>query len=773
MLNYSNLNDVEFEYLCLDIMEKKLGVSLRRFATGKDGGIDLTDNVATKNIVVQVKHYVNSTTTSLVDSLKKELQKVQKLKPNKYFICCSRNLTPQNIADLYSHFSDYMESDKNIITLNEIESFLTAPENLDVLKKHFKLWIDSTGILDDLFSGDIFIDCEVLLSDIEKDKKLFVHTSAFSHALDCLSKNRTLLIVGNPGVGKTITSKMIVLNYAAEGYKVRYTTNGSDLASLKRSLSRNPLVKEIILVDDCFGQAYFEMKESQNTELLSLIKYVNMSKNKLLILNSRVTIFQEAQERKPDLVKSFDCGEYKVFVIDMTGISSLEKAKILYNHLAYSNIDPNYYGDIKTMRRYATIIEHPNYNPRVIEYISNPKRYKSIAPNEYYRFVMEHLKDSREIWKDEYDRRLQKTDRILLMTIYSLTDKLVPLSLVKKCFNLRISKETDIDLTINQFEASLNRLIDSFVKIVDVKGTKAISMLNPSVNDFLDNRLQENPVEKDILVNNAYTMQQLHRLLSEEQFISRIEQILSENSLSQICFANEEKRRAFVAFGISRTKICAVQYVEDILAYIQSPTNYTIPGRLRVDSHAILRDLLSDDLFVFYEIQNVLQSSNAIENLLNCFELEEMVDVIGQIHRHFSGPLWSDFVIQAKRSLSDAIDTFCEDIDADTYSPDVNAAFSFATYNDPDGGGVDLDEAASYIEDEIREQVIFDLEEMLKKLPAPLSDMADDMEFVNISISGAYDYAEAFLHTDDDGHKDFDWDERPEHTSEIDYIFMR
>ena len=52
MLNYANLNDVEFEYLCQDIMQKKLNVELRRFARGKDGGIDLADDVHTKNIIV-------------------------------------------------------------------------------------------------------------------------------------------------------------------------------------------------------------------------------------------------------------------------------------------------------------------------------------------------------------------------------------------------------------------------------------------------------------------------------------------------------------------------------------------------------------------------------------------------------------------------------------------------------------------------------------------------------------------------------------------------
>ena len=40
MLNYANLNDSEFEALCRDIMERKLGVPLRRFGPGKDGGVD-------------------------------------------------------------------------------------------------------------------------------------------------------------------------------------------------------------------------------------------------------------------------------------------------------------------------------------------------------------------------------------------------------------------------------------------------------------------------------------------------------------------------------------------------------------------------------------------------------------------------------------------------------------------------------------------------------------------------------------------------------------
>ena len=306
MLNYANLNDVEFEYLCQDIMQRKLNMELHRFAHGKDGGIDLTDDVHKKNIIVQVKHYMSSPASQLVTKLKDEVDKVAKLSPQEYYVCCSKELSPQRVDEIYQLFSNYMSSASNVITLTEIDDFLNNPVNIEILKKHYKLWIESTGILQEIGNSNVFIDCETLLVDIENEKNLFVKTSAYNRALKCLQDNKTLFITGHPGVGKTITSKMLVLHYAANGYRVRFSTNVSDLDELKRSLSRDPDTKEIILVDDCFGQAYFNMKESQNSELLSLINYINISPNKLLILNSRITILQEAKERKPELLKCLE-----------------------------------------------------------------------------------------------------------------------------------------------------------------------------------------------------------------------------------------------------------------------------------------------------------------------------------------------------------------------------------------------------------------------------------------------------------------------------------
>ena len=77
MYNFKNLSDVEFEILCKDIMQKKLGVELYTFSKGRDGGIDITDNPVTKGIVIQVKHYIKSTYANLRTSLKKEVEHVK------------------------------------------------------------------------------------------------------------------------------------------------------------------------------------------------------------------------------------------------------------------------------------------------------------------------------------------------------------------------------------------------------------------------------------------------------------------------------------------------------------------------------------------------------------------------------------------------------------------------------------------------------------------------------------------------------------------------
>lgn len=767
MLNYANLSDVEFEYLCQDIMQKKLNISLRRFAQGKDGGIDLTDDVLQTNIIVQVKHYNLSSIDALIRSLKKEKEKIKIHKPKQYYICCSKNLTPENIKELFANFSEYMSSDKNILTLNEIEDFLQSPENQDVLNKHYKLWIDSVGILQQTQNTDIFIDCEVLLSNIEKEKRFFVKTQAFEQATKCLDKNKTLFITGNPGVGKTTTSKMLVLYYATLGYRVRFTTNTSDFRELKKSLSLDKKLKEIILVDDCFGQAYFKMHDAQNEDLLSLIKYVNLSPNKLLILNSRITIFQEAKALKPDLVKSMEDGEYKTIILDVNALSDIEKAKIFYNHLFFNKTPIEYLNEIKKNKRYLNIIKHPNYNPRLISFICNPNRYKNISPSYYFEFVMKNLVNPREIWRDEYEEKLSKTDRILLMTLYSLTDETVDINLLKQCFEKRIEKELDVDKTINQFQSSLRRLTEGFISIVDEKGQK-IMVANPSVNDYLDGRMEDNPLEKQAIIDNAFSIQQFERLLHHSDFERIIENSIESNNIEKFHFENEDRKIALIAYYIGKLQISNRNYIEYLKSYLSSPSPFYLKGQFYANQIYIIKSLITDEMCQIYELDKyIIENANLTSLFYNC-KFEDTINLINIISPLFVGEHRKKFVKTAIELVKDAINDLADNVSADSYISNPESAIRYGMHEEY----FDLDEAVSELEDEVVESALNDIANNIKKLPFDICIDEDFVDDIFWNVDGSEELIQSYMEDNDDD-DDSDNKRLESAVSEIDYIFNR
>ena len=312
--------------------------------------------------------------------------------------------------------------------------------------------------------------------------------------------------------GSDFTISIFLPSSETEGAEIRYTTDGADLASLKKAISTSKESKEVILLDDCFGQAYFNMKETQENELIALIKYVKMNPNKILIMNSRVTIYREATERTPNLVTSFENKEYKVYIIDMTNMSNLEKAKILYNHLYFKNVSNDFLFQIKKDKNYWKIIQHPNYNPRIIEYICTPHRLSNIIADEYMNFILKSLNNPEEVWKNEFERRLKDSDRILVTTLYSLSNSVISKEFLKTCYNHRIKSINGMDLSINQFEQALSRLSGSFVKIFDKNGEQMISIANPSINDFIRAHIEQNQPEQSSMIDSSITVQQLKRL---------------------------------------------------------------------------------------------------------------------------------------------------------------------------------------------------------------------------------------------------------------------
>ena len=118
-----------------------------------------------------------------------------------------------------------MKSIANIIDLIDINDFLDIEGNRDILKRHYKLWLGSTNILENMLSNDISMDTKVLIKDIKDKANMLVETSIYHQAIECLERNNVLILIGNPGIGKTTTSFMVILNYIMQDYKLKYSTH--------------------------------------------------------------------------------------------------------------------------------------------------------------------------------------------------------------------------------------------------------------------------------------------------------------------------------------------------------------------------------------------------------------------------------------------------------------------------------------------------------------------------------------------------------------------
>ena len=674
MFNYRNLDDVEFEELCKDIMKRKLGVELRTYRKGKDGGIDLQDNEKGNNIIVQVKHYINSTYSNLISTLKKEVEKVKKLGPNKYYICCALELTPSQTNEVYGLFEDYMNSKENIVDLKCIDSFLQEEINKDIVKKNFKLWLSASNILSEINNQNIFIDCEVLLDDIEKESELFVETDTYRRCKSVLENQNILIITGAPGVGKTTISKMLVLYYASLGYRVRYTTNGV-LSDLKKAISFEKDSKEVILLDDCLGQYYFSMNDNQEIELVSLIKYLKNNKNKKLIMNSRVAIMNEAQERSIEFEKFIFKNNEKIHLINMDKISVYEKARIFYNHLYFNKIPQEYYNCIKKEKNYLKIINHPSYTPRIIEYITEPYRYKEILPEKYIDFILECLCNPELIWSNEYERRLKKVDRILINTLFSVTDTTIECDVLKKAFSKRIRIENDIDIIVDSFENTIKRLNKSMIKIIDKSNSKEISVLNPSVNDYIKAMLEKNSVELARIRESLIYYEQLKRCYSDEEISTIIIEYIRSGKFIDLHVVDPNictNIETLLLYYIVEYRILDHNYIGVICDYIIKMKDEKWYSKSEVDKAKIVNSFLDEPIYSFYKINEHIKNVDFVNSILLDMNFENSCEIYNKLsgidYDYFTERIKSYILQDSKEKIDEyleniSINVFLEDFD--------------------------------------------------------------------------------------------------------------
>jgi len=432
------LSPLDFELLSRDLIQRELNITFESFKEGRDQGIDFKFStfISTNSIVLQCKNYKNDYAYFLRE-LKKELEKVKKLNPQRYMITTSVNLSNANKEDIKEYFDPYILKTSDIYGGNDLNNLLSKPENSDIEKQHSKLWLASTNILERVLHSKIYCQSEMLLEEIEEKTPFFVYSQSYDEALNILNQERCCIISGNPGVGKTTLAYMLLLNFIKdeENFEI-HEIKSFDEANKVWNRDK----KQVFYFDDFLGQNFRTIKLNKNEDanITRLMKRISRYENKYIIFTTREYILNQAKQDYEKL--SGEDFEFTKMIIDVNRYSNKIKAEILYNHVHFSSLPNEYIYELLDEYTFLDIINHKNYNPRIIEHLTDIKllRQSDIKSYEYSEYFLENLDNPIKIWSDIFENnKISFEGKILIYALFIesiKSERKVYFSLFKKDF---------------------------------------------------------------------------------------------------------------------------------------------------------------------------------------------------------------------------------------------------------------------------------------------------------------------------------------------------
>jgi len=491
--SFKNLSPADFEDLVRDLIGREEGFRFEAFCAGPDGGIDGRHSHADGNVIIQAKHYEGSPVSKLVSSMRREQLSINQLAPSRYILATSCGLTPPNKNQLSLIIGPSLKSEADIYGPDDINGLLRKyPE---ILNSHIKLWLSGTVVLERVMRAAAHTYTAITREDIEQKVRVYASNPSFNESLTKLERHRLLIISGPPGVGKTTLAEILCYSFLSEEWQL------VPIRSLEDGFAEiNDSKKQVFLFDDFLGKVALNQQTlvNKDSDLTRFMSRVRRSPNARFILTTRGYIFEEARRVSEYLGdQRLDVTKY---VLNVGVYTRRIKARILYNHLLVSKTPQSYIRALVESAKLAEIVDHKNYNPRVIEAMTDVLSISDIDPGNYPAAFIETLNNPRQIWDTAFRTHIDHRCKHLLMAMFFLSEYGVPLTTLRSSFeslHAGMSEAYRLPHGHKDFEEALRILEGSFVKI---EGPN-ISFINPSLKDYLSNYL----LDTNLLIRLAPT----------------------------------------------------------------------------------------------------------------------------------------------------------------------------------------------------------------------------------------------------------------------------
>lgn len=475
MHDFHDLSPLDFEDLARDLIQAELKLNFESFGPGRDSGIDFRHAEGEAGVIVQAKHFLRSGRGGLLRALAKEDEKVANLAPVRYILATSVSLTPAFKSKIMAAMPSAPLVEGDVLGQEDLNNLLG--KHPEVEKKHFKLWLGSTAILERILHSGVYNRTETELTIIKDMIPRFVSNESVQAAERILAESGTLIVAGHPGVGKTTLARMLVWLHAAQSWNIFVVDSIEEAFEMS-----NPGEKRLILFDDFLGQVRLSADHVRGIDqrLPPFIERVRANKDLRFILTTREYILSQAELLSRRLAsRAMSANRY---VLNVGIYTRFVRARILYNHLYFSGLTHEQIAELLSDDFYLTIIDHDNFNPRLIELLTS-EEYASLSGEGLRAAVERVLNNPDELWERPYRDHISPDGRALMLAML-----LFPGSATLDCLRAtfaQTAKAMGDSIPPAQLQpryaAALKELEGSVLAI----SNQAVHFSNPGVRDFL------------------------------------------------------------------------------------------------------------------------------------------------------------------------------------------------------------------------------------------------------------------------------------------------
>lgn len=519
--DFTTLSPEDFEALVADLLSREWHTQLEIFKQGKDDGIDLRNSRVPENeptTIVQCRRYAPNKLPDLRRSLIQEIHKIERLHPDRYVLVTSVKLSPQNKKSLVTLLHPWCRGPRDIYGPNELNALLRKHE--DILRAHFKLWMSSTAVLREILHARIFNITNATIDSVRGELSRLVVHPGLERARAILEQHHHCVIAGNPGIGKTTVARMLMCHYLRLGFKpVVVQGDMSDAWTVIDNRSR-ATVKHVVLYDDFLGTFRFDEAKFGKNEDASLMNFVERTRQSSalrFILTTRELVLADARR----LHGAFDrhADDLAKCTILLEDYAVTNKARVLFNHLYFSDLPESRLALFVSQLIYRNIIRHKHFNPRTVEGICKVANSASLTDEEFCKYVQTQFDDPSQTWEHPFENQIGPVARETLAVLWSFFGAADLETLKEAVFNFS-SERTASDLPI-KFRSAMKQLIGNFVSCNWYENAVSsrspvlwVTFQNPSVQEFVEKFLSRESSWTNALAKSVTHFSQVDRLSS-------------------------------------------------------------------------------------------------------------------------------------------------------------------------------------------------------------------------------------------------------------------